>query len=69
MKPILLEIIKRIHTRKKANKVVPDYVTLTEIRVEILTMTENELSNLCNKGMLITGPAGTNTEYFKIIKK
>ncbi len=65
MKPIILSIIKRIHNREKVNNIHPDYVTMTEIRIEILSMTEYELSNLVNKGTLSTGPT-KDSEYFKI---
>ena len=64
MKTILTEIIKTIHERKKAAKKWPDYATLVEIRIEILLMTENELSNMVKNGELSTGPTG-NSEYFK----
>ena len=65
MKTILFQIIKQIHDRKKAANVVPNHVTLSEIRIEILSMTEDELSNLVNKGKLSTG-SHENDEYFKI---
>ena len=65
MKLILTEIIKRIHQRKKAAKIWPDYVTLIEIRIEILLMTEAELSKLVKDGKLSTGPTG-NSEYYKL---
>ena len=44
MKMILTEIIKRIHKRKKANNIHPNFATLTEIRVEILSLIEKELA-------------------------
>lgn len=65
MKMILVEIIKRIHERKKTNNIHPDFATLTEIRVEILSMTENELAKMVKNGELKTGPTG-NSDYFEI---
>ena len=65
MKMILIEIIKQIHERKKEANMVPDHVTLSEIKIEILSMTEDELSNLVKKGQLTTGDT-INDKYFKI---
>ena len=65
MKMILTEIIKQIHERKKEANIVPDHVTLSEIKIELLSMTEDELSNLVNKGKLSTGDT-INDEYFTI---
>lgn len=62
---ILTEIIKKIHDRKKQANVDPDHVTLSEIKIEILSMTEEELSILVKKGQLTTGPT-LNDEYYKL---
>ena len=69
MKMILTQIIKRIHERKKANNIIPDFATLIEIRVEILSMTEKELAQMVKDGELKTGLAGAKTDYFEINEK
>lgn len=65
MKMILTEIIKKVHERKKDNNIWPNFVTLIEIRVEILAMTEKELAKMVKNKELKTGPTG-NSEYFEL---